>query len=401
MNPCRGISRLVLVGLVVAICGFACASASAAWTVVSTSVPVGTTESRLFDVSCQGEKPCWAVGEYRNSSGVLAPIAWNAVTGAYALPTSPGTHPQLTAVSCPQTSSNNLCMAAGRFVNNSGALQAFAEKYTGTTWELQSLPFPAGSTSSEIGSISCATESECVAVGDYHNATGIHYLAERWAGGIWTAETPAEPAGIGFQALTGLSCPAAGECVSVGEYRVSPYGLSTQRLETERFSSTPTLTWSYQGTPFFAPGSGTVPALGSISCFASSECFGAGYYTNTTPALEMMTWKGVTPPPGSGWTQQSMTALSGQTELNGVSCRTASICVAVGKRAVSGVGSALAEELLLGSWSQITLPTVSGAAETNLNRDFCMARSGVNFCLAVGWSVSSGGVTSMLVERNF
>jgi hypothetical protein len=391
-----------LVGLLVPVLGFGCAGASAAWTILSTSVPAGTSESRLFGVSCQSEKPCWTVGEYRNSSGVLEPFAWNPITTSYALPPTPGSHPQLTDVSCPQSATNDLCMAVGRFVNSSGSLQAFAEKYTSGSWELQTLTFPSGNTASELGSISCATESECVAVGDYHNSTGIHYLAERWTSLLgWVPETPKEAPGIGYQALTGISCPVAGECVSVGEYRVSPYNLSSQKLETEKFTSG---TWDYQGVwpgagiPF-APSPGTVPALGTISCFAAvTVCIGVGYYTNTTPALQMMAWK--TAGTASGWEQQSMTALSEKTQLTGVSCRTATVCVAVGQRTLFTVGSALAEELSGGTWSQITLPTVSGSSESTLNRDTCIARSGVNFCLAVGWSVVSG-VTSLLVERNF
>jgi hypothetical protein len=401
----RGISGTLLVGLVVAALGFGCASASAAWTILSTSVPAGTSESRLFGVSCWASVPCWAVGEYRNSSGVVEPFAWNPSTAIYELPPTPGTNPQLLDVSCPLAALNEMCMAVGRYTTSGGTPQAFAEKWTPSGhWVLQTLPFPAGNTASELGSISCALETECMATGDYHNATGIHYFAEHWTGGAWTAEAPAEAPGIGYQALTGISCPLSGggKCISVGEYRVSPYALSSQRMETEIYSPG----WTYQGgpsgpgAPFFAPGSGTVPVLATVSCSSFTLCVGVGYYTTSSGTLERMIWnkKSATP----GWAEQSQFALAGETRLTGVSCRSSTSCVAVGQhKTAAGVASAFAEELSTGTWSQITLPTGSGAIETNLNRDSCVTASGVNFCLAVGSSTSSGGVTSLLVERNF
>jgi hypothetical protein len=392
---------LILIGMVVAVLGFGCASASAAWTIRSTTLPTGTSESRLFGVSCMSEESCWAVGEYRNASGVLEPFAWDPIRSVYGLPPTPGGSPQLTDVSCPRIAANQFCMAVGRFVNGSGSLQAFAEKYTSVSgWQLQTLTFPAGNTAAELGTISCPTESECVAVGDYHNATGIHYLAERWTSlGGWAPETPAEPPGIGYQYLGSISCPAAGECVGTGGYKVSPYGAANQTMETEKFSSSATPHWSYQGGTVrdpFAPASGTAPVLAADSCVATTECIGVGFYTNASSAIEMMAWKKKAASPG--WEPQSMTALSGESELHGVSCWAFTSCVAVGKRKVFGSGSALAEELSGSTWTQITLPVVSGSTDSILNRDTCISKG--SFCFAVGWSVV-GGVTSILVERNF
>jgi hypothetical protein len=227
----------------------------------------------------------------------------------------------------------------GRKVNKSGFPKAFAEKYTPLSgWELQTLAFPSGGFASELGSVSCPSASECVADGDYHNSGGLQYLAERWTStGGWTPEMPTQPAGIGWQALTGLSCPAVTKCISVGEYRVSPYLLSSQRMETEKFTAG---AWDYQGVSPnagvpFAPSSGTVPGMGTVSCVATTECIGVGYYTNTSSALEMMAWKSSTSA-SSGWEQQSMTALSGETDLHGVYCWSFTTCIAVGRHKPSG-----------------------------------------------------------------
>src|SRR5882757_6506516 len=140
MNFSKGRMRSIALGMVLAAFGFGCASASAAWTVRTTTLPTGTSESRLYSVSCTIQKSCWAVGEYRNSSGVLEPLAYQTVSNTYGLPPTPGKNPQLFDVSCPQESPSDFCMAVGRFTNTGGSLRGFAEKYTTATgWQLQTL----------------------------------------------------------------------------------------------------------------------------------------------------------------------------------------------------------------------------------------------------------------------
>jgi hypothetical protein len=402
MNFSSARLRLLLILMVVAALGVACTSASAAWTIRSTTLPTGTTESRLYSVSCTTEKSCWAVGEYRNSSGVLEPLAYQTVSSTYGLPPTPGKNPQLFDISCPQEIASDFCMAVGRYTNSSGSLRAFAEKYTLLGgWELQTLTYPSGNTAAELGSVSCPTEKECVAVGDFHNATGEQYLAERWTsagGGTWTPQTPTEPSGGGFLWMSAISCPGTEKCVAEGNYQVSPFGVAHQKMETETFTNTG---WANQGggTPApFGPGSGSGPAIGADSCLSMTECIGVGFYTNTTPALEMMAWKGLTAAPGSGWTQQTTTALADETQLSGVSCWSVTACVATGQRKRLAVGTPLAEELSGTTWTQVTVPAPSGASESTFDRDACISSG--SFCFGVGWSVISG-VTSILVERNF
>jgi hypothetical protein len=394
--------QLILVGLVVALFGVGCASASAAWTIRGVTLPAGTTESRLEGVSCVSEKSCWAVGNYR-SSGTLKPLAYEPVGGTYALPPAPaGTEPYLEDVSCPQSATNHLCMASGRFVSG-GNYWAFAEKYTSTTgWELQTLTFPPFTTSSELGPISCPSENECVATGGYHNSTGLHFFAERWTsafGGTWTPETPTEPFGIGYGYVSAISCPTVGECNAVAAYRLPPsYRLVDQRMENEKFSSSPSPTWTPQGTYFAPAGTGnSEPYITSDSCVSMTECIGVGFYTNSSGERRMQSWKKIVS--GPGWEEQLLPTLAGESELHGVSCATiTAYCVAVGRQAAFGGGKAIAFEPSGTTWTQITLPAVTGSTDSLLNRDSCILKAG--FCYAVGYAVV-GGVTSALVERNF
>jgi hypothetical protein len=387
---------MALIALVVVAFGIGATSASAAWTAASAGAPAGTEESRLYGVSCTGEI-CWAVGDYRPSPGVLEPFAYQTLSNTYALPPTPSKTAELTDISC---AASNFCMAVGQFINKSGNSEAFAEKWTVLSgWVLQALTFPAGTYWSEIFSVSCPTESECMAVGDYHDSTGMHYLAEHWKSGSWEWETPVEPPGSGYLGLTAISCPAKEKCVAVGAYRVPPYTTVIQKMETESFEAG---SWTYQGSASssqmsFAPSPGTVPFIGTDSCISTTKCSAVGYYTNSSSAFEMMAWeKSATT---SGWEPQALPALVGEKILHGVYCWASTKCYAVGRyKPTGGSWTVLAEELSGPTWTRIILPTVTGASESYLSRDACFEEK--RFCSLVGWSVVSG-VTSALVERNF
>jgi len=86
-------------------------------------------------------------------------------------------------------------------------------------WSRQSTPNPPGSFESELFGVSCASPSACIAVG--YGAQGVvhHLLAERYEGGRWSLAHPVEPPGAVTAELVGVSCPAAGACTAVGNYR--------------------------------------------------------------------------------------------------------------------------------------------------------------------------------------
>jgi hypothetical protein len=386
---------MALIAIVIAAFGIGATSASAAWTAGSAGVPTGTEESRLYGVSCTGEI-CWAVGDYKPSSGALEPFAYQTLSNTYALPPTPGKAAELTDISCAPT---NFCMAVGQFINKFGDSEAFAEKWTVLTgWVLQALTFSTETTWSEIFSVSCPSESECMAVGDYHDSTGMHYLAEHWTSGSWAWEKPVEPSGGGYLGLIAISCPAKEKCVAVGAYRVSPYLPANQTMETEYFEAG---NWAYQGSPSsgmpFAPGPSTVPFITTDSCISTTKCIGVGYYTNSS-AYEMMAWERKSANT-SGWEPQTLPTLSGEKLLHGVYCWASTKCYAVGRyKPPAGSWTVLGAELSGSTWTQITLPTVTGATESYLSRDACFEEK--RFCSLVGWSVV-GGVTSALVERNF
>ena len=143
------------------------------------------------------------VGDYHTTAGVQEPLA-DSVYGGLAYPPTPGKEPILTSDSCPHENAEEFWMAVGKFINGGRTGSICREAHRTNGWELQKLKFPAGNTASELGMVSCPTTTECTAVGDYHNSTGEHYLAEQWSStGGRSAEAPAAPTGAGYPAMLG------------------------------------------------------------------------------------------------------------------------------------------------------------------------------------------------------
>jgi hypothetical protein len=238
------------------------------------------------------------------------------------------------------------------------------------------MTFPVGNFSSELGSISCSSSSECMAVGDYHKLpVGLQYLAEHWSTGTWHPETPAEPAGIGYQSLNAISCPGASKCVAVGSYRTSPWGTGTQRMETENYNGS----WATQGVSFW-PGSGSLPYIGDNACFSLTNCIGVGFFTPGSPAFEVLAYEKLAPPASPDWGRQTSIPALGEADLHGVYCATSTTsCYAAGRQVISGVDKPLVLSLSGTTWTQVTLPTIS---EGSFGRVACIAEA--FFCAAVG-----------------
>jgi hypothetical protein len=357
-------------------------SASASWTVLSTKGPSGAQESVLYGISCANGEVCMSVGSYVSKAGVQEPLAVN-FTIAELPPAPKGKAPALYNVSCPPPL-GKFCMAVGRYIDSGGNPQALAEEYNAGVWKLQSLPLPPESTAAELGTVSCPTTTECTAVGDYHDSTGEHFLAEQWNSGAWKAEGLAAPAGAGFPGLIAVSCPESKACVSAGTYRNKA---SEQFIVGDEWTGT----WSLQTMTNPA---GSNRNIISDSCPASKKCVAVGYYTNGGGTVEPLAQE----LSGGTWSAVTLPSLTGTSnELYGVSCATsAKECTAVGKSVKSGVTENLAEESKLGVWSSVTIAPPSGAKSSFLQRPSCVTGEP---CSVVGQYVNKAGETVMLIER--
>ncbi len=191
----------------------------------------------------------------------------------------------------------------------------------------------------------------------------------------WVTGTLTNEPGWGYSHLNGVSCLSATSCVAVGRYGLqSESGQALPLVATYQDAA-----WTFTPLPE-PPGlpAGAATELNAVSCVTLTSCVAVGDSlgpddTTDTGFAEVLSegdWVPVTNF-GSGPASSS---------LNGVSCTSATSCVAVGPVAPTSSQSVIAT--LSGStWSTQTPPVPAGAAVS------CPTPS---YCLAVGGGDSSG-----------
>ena len=232
------------------------------WTLTSPEVPGGATASRLSDVACPSTNSCTAVGKYSTASGTFGLIElWNGASWAVQPSANPSgaTNTALQGTSCASTSA---CVAVGSAVIG-GVTTAIIERWNGSLWSLDTVPAPSGAKMSEFRSVDCVSASSCMAVGQYQNSEGWkRSLSAIWNGGSWELKSMPEPAGVSNSGLNDLDCSGAMVCTAGGGYYVPTS--SVQRTLIERWTGTG---WTLQESPN-PPGSET-SVLNGVACTSS------------------------------------------------------------------------------------------------------------------------------------
>jgi hypothetical protein len=279
---------------------------------------------------------------------------------------------ELNGVSCP---SANDCVAVGQYALKTGVSQTLIESWNGTAWS--AVPHP-GASSSVLYGVSCASQADCTAVGNH----GLKTFIESWNGSTWSVVPSLS--NKGRNVLFGVSCASAASCMAVG--------YSGEKILAESWNGT---SWSIVRTPNPAP-TGYNDRLSSVSCVSASSCTAVGFSDNAGPVQTLVeSWDGstwsVVPTPGLG-----SSTVNG---LAGVSCVSASSCMAVGTQEVPDFGiQTLADSWNGTSWSAVPTPDPSLNYDNFLNGVSCLTASD---CTAVGWYDNSngvGGATSTLIE---
>jgi hypothetical protein len=83
------------------------------------------------------------------------------------------------------TSASN-CWAVGYYNNSSGVRQTLIEQWNGFWWAIVSSPNTSATQANELEAVTCASASECWAVGDFVNAGITQTLLEEWDGSSWS-----------------------------------------------------------------------------------------------------------------------------------------------------------------------------------------------------------------------
>ncbi|HWF34390.1 MAG TPA: hypothetical protein VG295_03435, partial [Solirubrobacteraceae bacterium] len=386
----------------------------ATWTTAATVSPVGLADSSLTAVSCVSSTSCMAVGTADGGPGnsLSSPPnigsfaeSWNG--SAWTLvPTASSAGPSagLNSVSCP---SAVFCVAVGETHSTGriglgnlaayGAMRALVEMWDGVGWTV--VPSPgAGLRASGLFSVSCTSSQFCIAVGEHGEAE----LAEIWNGTSWRLQSTPTVTKTGTWPMA-ISCLAAAVCEEVGGYNTNMRtGVAVGEPLAERWDGH---RWSAQ----HAPGYGLYfPELTGVSCLSRSFCLATGVHhlgngsIVASPFVER--WD------GRRWSRATV-GLPKASPLNGVSCFTATDCLAVGQYDNQLVPAAGTTEPLVESWdgtrwARVAIPGAPGLVgmyQGFINNNpalfgiSCVPHAG---CLAVG-AQASGTDSVTLAQSDF
>jgi hypothetical protein len=241
-------------------------------------------------------------------------------------------------------------------------------------WTVQLPPYPAGSINSSLEGVSCATASACIGVGSYYmSASNTNLsLADKWNGSSWVLQTTPNPSGSVLAEFSAISCPATTSCEAVGSYSTNAQSPGT--VLAERWNGT---AWAIQSTPSLTGGG----SLDGVSCPSASLCIAVGNFNNDNNLAEE--WN------GTKWSEQTIPA--GQDLLSSVSCPSTTYCVAVGSTFVDKPYALIWDG---STWKSVSIPApaneLSGLAAIS-----CFSSSA---CTATGSGLASSG-QNVLVER--
>jgi hypothetical protein len=360
-----------------------------AWKILSAPNPEGATDSNLYDVSCEpSTNVCTSVGK-STVSGADSPIAqrWNGTSWSAQSPDKKSsTLPtRLFGVDCP---SETRCLAAGNYQPTEGGPVLLTEIWNEGNWNVQSTPVPSGATSSELVAIGCSWTSECTAVGSAVIGGVKKAIAESWDSPTWAIDSIPIPEGATSSQLDGVDCIWSSVCVAVGRYTA---GGSTKSLAV-LWNGT---SWSLQ--TLTAPEGAVQTTLLDVSCTKSpTRCTAVGGWKNSAGEQFTLAYRFN----GSTWALQSTPNPSGSiaSVFQDVSCATETSCTAVGSW-VGGNGEpnrTLAVDWGGSTWSIRSTLDPLGATFSAFFGISCRNTT----CMSVGWSTSSSGVDTALVETS-
>ena len=241
-----------------------------------------------------------------------------APAGQLSAPTAGGSNDYFNSDSC---TSSAFCMAVGGY-SQSGHLPGLSEMFSGGSWVAEPVPSPAQGVNVFANEVSCASPASCLFVGDHWAGKRgpAANLAEAWNGSSWRIVATTGPARTSYSFLDDVSCPTTRFCLAIG-------GAGTVR----KFQDT-AYTWdngtTWRRIPVPSPSRARNSELGGLACSNSKNCMAVGNYTSASGHNVPFAarWH------DGRWKLLSTPAVPRQrfTEFQGISCPTATRCVAVG-----------------------------------------------------------------------
>jgi hypothetical protein len=160
---------------------------------------------------------CWAVGYYSNGSVYQTLVErWDGT--AWAVLTSPNTNTTqndvFLGVTCVSASD---CWAVGYYHNGSN-YQTLTEQWNGASWAIVTSPNTSTAQDNVLLGVTCVSESDCWAAGEFYNGTAAQTVIERWDGTAWAIVPSANTSATHNNVLYGVTCASASDCWAVGYY---------------------------------------------------------------------------------------------------------------------------------------------------------------------------------------
>jgi hypothetical protein len=346
-------------------------TAGPTWAGITAAVPANAqpnTEAAIDGVSCPAAGSCVAVGSYTSGGNTVlfADTLTNGVWSTSQLPNPANdakTDTFFRAISCPAVGS---CVATGQYENTpSSDLVGFASVLSGGTWSTTALPLPPAFSDPNINvepfGLSCPAPGWCIQIGQFRDTSDFAQgFIDTLSGGSWTsivAPLPnGAPADPGLD-LFSASCGAVGSCVTAG-----PYNSSSSNVIDVLAAGT----W----TPVLAPlpnNAGGVSEVFSVSCPPNStDCVGVGDYQDTSILSQNVAWSinGTSVSATEVPTPPDVTA-NPQASLNDVSCPVAGWCMAVGQYDSTTFPQTTTEAAVLsgGTWTVQAPPGLTTPAD--------------------------------------
>jgi hypothetical protein len=284
-------------------------------TPAATAAPTGTAaqahiyhENRsLGAITCLSMSFCMGVGNYgvqAEQNGSTFSQSWNGKTWHITpVPEPPLATDSLVGVACVSTRN---CLAVG------GPLSV---EWNGTSWRM--LPVPTGAANASLNGVQCPAVNDCIAVGTVSSAV----FAQQWNGGSWTQLAPVAPAGSSSSEFNGISCTGSDNCVAVGQFSIVQNNRATYHALAESWNGK---TWTMlPATP------ASLSGFNAVSCATVSVCV-------AVDDLGSAVWN------GASWTALTIKSPTStplaRPALTGVSCMSATSCIAVGAGATERGG---------------------------------------------------------------
>lgn len=325
----------VLAGALAVVGVLTAPAASATESVAGKAVPTYNVVNGVLDaVDCATASFCMAVGSGEVAHGAQQALAERPVDGVWqrvALPApSVAQDTALHGIDCVSAS---FCAAVGDYYStNFGFRSPLIDLWNGSTWQIApNQPTQTGEAEERLRSVSCASATFCMAVGDIENQAGTTAatLIEYWDGSSW--RVVGSPSPEAYSRLRGIACPTTTVCFAVGtagngeDNDEETYGLR-EMLTPQGWVLEPNAT---PGASPALPGPRTAGYYG-ISCTSASFCLDVGwtdhFSSGEDPAVDR--WN------GTEWASVPVTWNDAASQIDDVSCTSATRCVLLGPTGV-------------------------------------------------------------------